>query len=317
MGRGANFGSVVKVLTRMRRFPAWAGVLVGMSLVIALAAIELVVGYEISFEVFFLFPVLLVTVSAGLRWGIAVALVSALTWAIVDHATGHTYSSAWIPLWNAAVRFSFFSVGVLLLDELVTAVGRLSELALRDALTGLQNTRSFYAQFEHEIARHRRAGNPLTVAYMDLDHFKEVNDTLGHAAGDDLLRATGTLLTGTLRESDLVARLGGDEFGILMPNTTAGGAEVALARVHSAVTARMIEAAPKVVGAGVTIGAVVFESLPDSPDRAVGIADSLMYKGKVSGRGTVRLGVWSHSGLAEQDAAPLPSTPAGPPEGAR
>jgi diguanylate cyclase (GGDEF)-like protein len=196
-------------------------------------------------------------------------------------------------------------------------VWRLNELALTDGLTGLHNTRSFYAQFEHKIAQHRRTGNPLTIAYMDLDHFKEVNDTLGHAAGDDLLRSTGALLTGTLRESDLAARLGGDEFGILMPNTAADVAKVALSRVHSVITARMREAAPKVVGAGVTLGVVVFELLPESPDHAVGIADSLMYKGKVNGRGTVRLGVWSHSGLAEQGAAPLPSAPAGPSEGAR
>lgn len=288
------------VIQADRLVPKWVGVLVGLLLIPLLATIDRVTGYEVSSSIFYLLPVFLVTWVAGLQWGALVALASAGAWGAMDLAAGHTYSNDWIPVWNSLVLLGGLCIGAVFLSIFSTAVRQLSDLALRDSLTGLHNTRSFYSHFNHEIARHSRSGLPLTVAYLDLDHFKAVNDTLGHAAGDDLLRAVGASLTSVLRQVDVVARLGGDEFGVLMPETGQEAASVVLPRVHAALSDRMRATAPGVEKAGVTIGAVVYENPPESPDHAVSVADTLMYEGKDSGRGVVRLATWGRSGLVEQ-----------------
>lgn len=301
MGYGGHVRRVlVTTAVAGRRLPRWSALLVGLLLVVFLAFVDLATGYEVSFSIFYLTPVLLVTWLAGHRLGLLVAFTAACTWGAMDLLAGHTYSAAWIPVWNSIVRLGFFSVGVMLLGSLSKSLSDLNALALTDSLTGAHNTRSFYSQFEHEIARHTRNGRPLTVAYLDLDHFKEVNDTLGHAAGDSLLRSVAALLTDSLRAVDVVARLGGDEFGILMPETGAEAAALASTRIHAAITEAIRALAPGVQDAGVTIGAVVFEHPPESPDHAVGVADTLMYQGKDDGRGVVRLAIWNRSGLAEQ-----------------
>src|SRR5439155_21992035 len=91
--------------------------------------------------------------------------------------------------------------------------------ALHDSLTGLQNRALFLDRVSQAIRSARREGHPLTVLIVDLDRFKDVNDTLGHHLGDVLLQLVGQRLEGTLRDSDTIARLGGDEFAILVPKT--------------------------------------------------------------------------------------------------
>ena len=98
--------------------------------------------------------------------------------------------------------------------------GQLREMAMRDPLTGLFNRRHFEAELERQVALSRRSGQPGALLLLDLDRFKEINDTYGHAAGDELLRATAGVLAGRLRSSDLLARWGGDEFAAILVDTT-------------------------------------------------------------------------------------------------
>jgi diguanylate cyclase (GGDEF)-like protein/putative nucleotidyltransferase with HDIG domain/PAS domain S-box-containing protein len=113
----------------------------------------------------------------------------------------------------------------------------LAKQATTDPLTGLANHRLFHETLARDIARARRDGEPLAVALIDLDQFKAINDTLGHQAGDAMLRAVAGVLRGVAREGEMIARLGGDEFGVILPRTDDVGAEGFGRRLRRAVSA--------------------------------------------------------------------------------
>ena len=164
------------------------------------------------------------------------------------------------------------------------------QFARRDALTGVANARAFLEAIDRELARMRRTASPLILAYVDLDHFKKVNDSLGHAAGDELLREVAGRLTESLRSVDLVARLGGDEFALLLPDTDAAAGGIALERCHEAVRAAVRNTPGLPADVGATIGAIVFRHAPPSAEAAIRAADDRMYRAKRAGRDQVVAG---------------------------
>ena len=104
--------------------------------------------------------------------------------------------------------------------ELVNALGTIQDMATHDSLTGLHNRASMTDALEHAVSRARRDGESLAIFFIDLDGFKSVNDTLGHATGDQLLREIAQRLRARVRQSDLVARLGGDEFVVMVESVS-------------------------------------------------------------------------------------------------
>ena len=112
---------------------------------------------------------------------------------------------------------------------------RLRSLAYRDALTDLYNHRYFHEQLSHEVERANRYNRPLSIILMDLDHFKEVNDTFGHLMGDKLLTLIGQIINNHVRGSDIAARYGGDEFAIILPDTSAEDAEQTARKLAKAI----------------------------------------------------------------------------------
>jgi diguanylate cyclase len=171
-------------------------------------------------------------------------------------------------------------------------VDALVDLSSRDVLTGLANRRSFELALAREVDRVARSGEPALLLMLDIDHFKRVNDTFGHAAGDQVLRAVATALLDCVRPMDLVARIGGEEFAIVLPNCPALFGATVAERVR-----RRVEQAPVVVGAGgqqidVTIsigGAFAPQWVRSTPGLWIERADQQLYRAKAQGRNLVQL----------------------------
>ena len=163
---------------------------------------------------------------------------------------------------------------------------RIQTLAHYDSLTGLPNRALFYDRLQQAMALARRERHELAVFYLDLDRFKAVNDTLGHAAGDEILKAAAGRIRQQVRASDTVARVGGDEFAVILPRIASREDTARLAR-------KIIEAlsspfqlhlpeqgAPKDVGIGTSIGIAVYPAAAAEIDELIKAADHAMYEAK-------------------------------------
>lgn len=166
--------------------------------------------------------------------------------------------------------------------ELAAMRARLAELeahADRDPLTGLLNRRGFERELLRASAHVRRYGGRLVLVYLDLDGFKPVNDTHGHAAGDAVLQAVAAVLQGHVRASDLVARLGGDEFAVLLWNLSDPDAETKAAMLEAMIAATRVPWREGEIAVGASAGTAALTD-PDAAAEALARADAAMYARK-------------------------------------
>ena len=174
--------------------------------------------------------------------------------------------------------------------RLEAALAQVRELSERDDLTGLQNRRSILALLAEERARFARGGLAFGVAILDIDHFKRVNDRLGHAMGDEVLRTFAKLVASRLRGTDRIARYGGEEFLLLLTNTPdAASAELAVERLRSAVQDHPWPEVAADLAVTCSIGLTMSragEGVAEMLERA----DAALYRAKSDGRNAVRLG---------------------------
>lgn len=265
---------LTRVAAWLERSPRLVLVLLGLLVIGVVGWFDYLTGYELSFSLFYLLPIGLVAWTAGAFFGYSASIVSALVWLTVDLASGHQYSQPTALVWNAAIRLGFFVVVVYLLVEVRLLLDEERELVRSDHLTGAVSSRYFDLLLQAEIDRSARSKLPFTLAYVDVDNFKSINDRLGHHIGDQVLRALVAGMTRRLRKSDAVARLGGDEFGILLPGAGPQAAVTVVARTHSDLMAQMSQRNWAVT---VSIGAVTFAVPPPTADEAIRLADELMY----------------------------------------
>jgi len=276
-----NTATQSQVLRWVENQPTAILILVGILLDLFVGWVEYATGYEIDSAVFYLAPIALVTRCVGLTTGIFMSVLCAATWLVADFASGHEHSHSLIPYWNALVNFGFFIAFSVALAKIKDSMELLREMTETDPLTGILNTRGFEQRARVEIDRLSRYKRALSVAYLDVDNFKAVNDSFGHSVGDGLLVRLAAVLRASIREIDVLARLGGDEFVILFPETKSELAQRAMNRIKDRLLEEVRENGWPVT---VSIGLVTFLSPPVSLDEMVRKADYLMYQAKNHGK---------------------------------
>lgn len=301
---------------RLDRLGARKALALGVCAALVIGEIDYLTGYEVGMGLFYLGPVALAAWGAG-RWpGVFVAALCCVIWYVADWAAGAVYSHPAIPVWNALIRFGSFLIVGLLLTTLRQRLRALKRLATTDALTGLFSRHALGDRLRHDIALTQRRQSALTLAYVDVDDFKLVNDTHGHAQGDHLLQLVGSVLMRSTRKSDTAARVGGDEFVVVMPDTDGQGAAQVIQKI-----AREFQDAfgASHLQATCSIGVVTFQDTALlSPSRAMAVADELMYRVKRKGKDAVEFAVWGSAGRGASDlrspsTAPPPPTRLAPP----
>jgi diguanylate cyclase len=175
-------------------------------------------------------------------------------------------------VWTTIASVVCFTV-LRLVDEIRRQAEELERLASTDALTGLPNRRVWEDALPRELARSIRTGAPVAIAILDLDHFKDYNDSFGHQAGDLLLKQIAALWPDELRESDLLARFGGEEFALVLPDCGTADVAPVVEKVRVAVPA----------GVSASAGAAVWDGIEDVPD-LIRRADEALYAAKRGGR---------------------------------
>jgi diguanylate cyclase (GGDEF)-like protein len=272
------------ILTTLENLSRPLLIIVGLALLCGVGFLDYWTGYEISFSLFYLIPIALITWFTDGRLGVVTALASAGVSLLVEFLAGSTYSRPFIYLWNTFIRLGFFLLTVFFL-RLGKVLEHEKALAHTDYVTGAVNARFFHALAEREIDRSVRCGCPFTVAYIDIDNFKVVNDMFGHMIGNKVLETVANSMKQHLRRTDIVARIGGDEFVVLFPEVEAKGAQTVVSNMQ-----RRLSEAMNANGWPVTlsIGVVTFTAASRSVDEVLSIVDSMMYAVKSNGKNDIR-----------------------------
>jgi len=267
--------------------PGW--VVVGVLLLGLVACLDYITGTEFSFSLFYLLPITLISWTISERFGLAFAVLASCAWIAVDLGSDNPNRTTNLIayLWNAIARLGFFLLPVFMI-RLNRALEREQELARTDFLTGVLNARFFHELAQMEIDRAVRYKRPFTIAFIDVDNFKAINDTFGHTEGDTVLQTIAMSIKSHLRRTDIVARVGGDEFVILLPETNAQTAPVVISNIQRALLNEMDEN-----GWGVTfsIGVLTLNDSPLSVDNMLGRADQLMYIVKNNGKNNIEYAI--------------------------
>jgi diguanylate cyclase (GGDEF)-like protein len=176
-----------------------------------------------------------------------------------------------------------------MVKKLKASLDQLTDLAAKDGLTGLANRRSFDEKFTEELKRAQRYGHTLSLALLDVDHFKACNDGYGHAFGDSVLREIARICQGCCRETDFVARYGGEEIALILPMASKNDAAAVLERLRRSIEEARVETgtsapSPKIT---VSIGVTCFPGDGASEKALLAYADAALYKAKSGGRNRV------------------------------
>ena len=285
----------------------------GVLLVSAIAGLDYITGTAASVGILYVLAVMAVTWVGCRRHALLVAVLASAEGLLAQVVAGEGAAPTLPAVWNALTDLVVLTLVAVLLDSLHRSLEHQRHLATVDSLTGALNRRAFEIAAERERLRAARHGTVLSLAYLDVDHFKSANDRLGHHAGDKVLGEVAGAITQAVRVTDLFARVGGDEFVLLLPETDTRDAMIVVQRVRAAVAAAARAAGyPVALSAGIA----TFRFPPESVDAMLAAADDLLYKAKAAGRdrvvGAMMPGPWPRWAAASLQPDSRALTPALP-----
>jgi diguanylate cyclase (GGDEF)-like protein len=255
-------------------------------ILIALAGLlDYFTGPEIAFSLAYLIPVMASAWFTRKSFAIFISIMSATTWMFAEISAGRFYSHIVIHLWNTTTMLGFFLVITFLLENLKIKLKDEIILSRTDYLTGVMNSRFFYESLTVEIDRSNRYEHPFSIAYIDIDDFKKINDKFGHPIGDYVLRTIANIMKNNLRKIDKVARLGGDEFAILLPETDSKAAKKAITKIQDAFVQNV---SLKEYFITFSIGVLTCKINAPGIDKIIETVDSLMYSVKKLGKDGIK-----------------------------
>lgn len=182
--------------------------------------------------------------------------------------------------------------------ELEDANKKLDLISRTDELTGLPNRRDMLRTIDNEVQRVARTRKPFCFIFIDIDHFKNVNDTYGHACGDEVLKHVATTIRNLLRKYDVLARYGGEEFLTLLPETDLDGAKIVAERFRKTIEDAAVTYGNLTINVTITLGVARYDSAL-GPDRSIQMADRALYEGKETGRNKVI--IWNPERTSKED----------------
>ena len=290
-------GAYYALKQRRNRLAVW---LIWTEVVVHAALGIVMIGWGSGFHYYLLMFIPAICLSAPRKWivpGLCVlwayyVALSVVMWFVVPLQPIPEMALNLVHLFNLTVVFAMFSyLSVFYLGVVIAAQKRLQKVAITDSLTGLLNRRQMQYLLDQELERFKRSGEPVSLMLMDLDHFKQLNDSRGHDAGDKVLQAFADILRQELRAQDLVARWGGEEFLVIMPQCTVSDALKTAERLRVALeTYRGKSTDGADFEATVSIGVTDLRQGDDAVT-AVSRADRAMYQSKALGRNRVTA-VW-------------------------
>lgn len=249
--------------------------------VLLIGYLHYLVGMAYEFYLLFLIPIALASWFFGRAAAYFVVFFIAGVWALGDAVLMDPSVDSGVLIFNSIMRLMVFLSASWLLIFLRILFDRESRYAREDDLTGLFNRREFYELGRVALARANRQSVPISIVFMDVDKFKEVNDTFGHKAGDKLLTTVADTIKRSIRSTDIAGRIGGDEFALILIDLNAVAALSLIEKLRSALLDGMSkERWP----ATFSIGVASFNSSPREFEIAVAKADALMYHAKRTGR---------------------------------
>ncbi|MFC3714241.1 diguanylate cyclase [Sphingoaurantiacus capsulatus] len=259
-------------------------------MLIVVGGLDLAIVREVNLGAFYVLPVCMAAWALGIKAGLITAVAAAVA-RTISYAGDVGVATPGVLIFNAGSAIVPFSLVALLLGTVRGHFDDTREMASIDALTGTLNKRAFMEAADEALARLPRRGGGLMLAYLDLDGFKAVNDTAGHAAGDDVLRAFADAARQEVRADDLLGRVGGDEFVLLRGIDDLADAYATAAAIHTRLCTAL-DRLPHAVSC--SMGAVIVRA-GDVADqqRLLGMADALMYEVKRSGKNSLRLALAS------------------------
>jgi diguanylate cyclase (GGDEF)-like protein len=268
----------------VRRLPDLVQLAIGLGLIAGLTAFKLTLGSGVMLIDFFFLPIIGVGWFArAAKYGYIVAVAASAAGAVLA-VYAETHASWQTACLTSLARLGLYGIVLTLLGMMRAERATHQRAASTDRTTGAANAHAFRERATAAVARAQHSGDELSLAYVDLDDFKRVNDRFGHAEGDRVLLEISHVMRTSVRGSDTVGRVGGDEFAVLMPETGAQAARAVVERLRKELRrVRARDGRP----VSCSVGLVTFDRPPGSLTELIGAGDALMYRAKHAGKNRV------------------------------